>query len=97
MVSVNEVEDALAELNIDPTSPEYKSDMWIACKKLGVSLVVTGDYNFEADRYLINAYIYNVKFKLALPDPQAVNIFKSEEAIFESVEIMANTLVPGIK
>lgn len=71
--------------------------MWKACKKLGAKLVISGDYNFEADRFLINAYIYNVKFKLALPEPQAKNIFNSEENIYESIEQIANTLAPEIK
>ncbi len=96
LISIEDVEDALAELNIDPSGPKYKSDMWLAAKNLGAKQVVTGIINYSDNRYLINAYIYSVKMKMANPKYQAKNIFKSKEKIYESVEMISKKLLPGL-
>ena len=97
LISIDDVEDALAQMNIDPSGPQYKSDMWLAAKKLGAKKVITGIINYSDNRYLINAYIYSVKMKMANPKYQAKNIFKSKEQIYESIEIISEKLLPGLK
>lgn len=97
LIPIMEVENTLAELNIDPTNPQYESDMWKACKMLGAKYVITGNYNFEGERYLIDAFIYLVKLKMPLPKPKAENIFKSEEEVLSAVPEIVDSLLPGLK
>lgn len=97
LISIADVENTLAELNIDPTNPEYESDMWKACKMLGAKYVITGNYNFESNRYLIDAFIYLVKLKMPLPKPKAENIFKSEEEVLGAIPEIVEALMPHFK
>lgn len=97
LIPIEEIEDALAELNVDPTNPQYKSDMWKAAKQLGATQVVSGNFNFQASKYLINAYIYDTRFKFPDPKYQAKDIFKAEESIYESIEIILEALLPKWK
>ena len=97
LIPIVDVEMTLAQLNIDPTNPQYKSDIWKAAKELGATKVVTGNFNFQAGRFLINAYIYDTKFKFPDPNYQAKNIFKSEENIYESINEITGFLLPAWK
>lgn len=94
LIPIEDVEDALAELNIDPSNPQYKSDMWKAAKQLGATKVVSGNFNFQAGRFLINAYIYDTRFKFPDPKFQAKDIFKTEDEILESIQIIIDALLP---
>lgn len=97
LITIDDIENTLAEFNIDPTNPEYESDMWKACKELGAKYVITGDYNFENGRYLIDCSIYLVKMKMPLPSPKAENIFKSENEVLAAIPEIVEALLPGLK
>ena len=90
------VEDLLAELNLDPTNPQYPSDMWKAVDMLNVEKVITGKFYVRAGKLLINAYIYDVKTKLRNPRYQAKNIFKDKESGLEAVNIIVKRLKPAL-
>jgi TolB-like protein len=94
IVPSDSVELILADMNLDPTNPQYPSDMWKAVKMLGAEQVVTGNFNIRANKFLINAYVYNVKIKLPHPHHQARDIFKSEEEIYESIPMIVESLKP---
>lgn len=94
IVPPDSVELLLTEMNMDPANPQYETDMWTAAKKLNARKVVTGNFNYQAERYLINAYIYDVRTKLAHPQFQARDIFKSEERIYESISEITEALLP---
>jgi len=97
LVPVLEVESVLAELNIDPSNPQYQSDVWKACKMLKANKVITGTFNFEAGKFLINAYIYDVRMKLPNPKYQAKDLFKDPENIFEVIQEIFDSLKPAIE
>ena len=97
IVPKDSIEQVLAEFNLDPTSPQYASDLWKAVKKLNVEKAIMGNFNVQADRILINAYIYNVKTKMALPNFQAKDIFKAEDKVMESVPVIIKRLLPALK
>ncbi len=97
IVPPDSVEFLLTEMNMDPANPQYETDMWTAAKKLNAKKVITGNFNYQAERYLINAYIYDVRTKLAHPQFQARDIFKSEERIYESITEILETLLPFFK
>ena len=78
IVPSDSVEDILTQMNLDPTNPQYPSDMWKAVKLLNVNKVITGNFNTKNQRYLINAYIYDVRTKMANPTYQAKDKFKKE-------------------
>ena len=58
VVPIDSIEILLAELNIDPSNPQYLSDMWKVVDKLNCNKVITGNFNIQGDKFLLNAYIY---------------------------------------
>ncbi len=96
LVPLEDIETVLSDLNLDPTNPQYPTDMWKAVETLGVKKVITGNFNVEAKRFLINAYIYDVETKLPNLKHQALNIFKKESDILKAVRIIVNRLKPGL-
>ncbi len=95
LVSIEEIESVVAELNIDPSNPQYQSDVWKACKLLKANKVITGNFNYEAGKFLINAYIYDVRMKLPNPKYQAKDIFKGEEEILGAIQEIYDALIPA--
>lgn len=96
LIPIIDVETALADLNIDPSNPQYKSDMWKACKILNANKVITGNFNFEAGKFLVNAYIYDVRMKMPNPKYQAKDIFKTNEAYMSSIPEILDALKPAL-
>ncbi|TNE32426.1 hypothetical protein EP342_05040 [bacterium] len=97
IVPADSVESVLSELNLDPSNPQYKSDLWKAVQMLNIKKVVVGNFNKESDKFLINAYIYDVKMRLAFPNNQAKDIFKTREQIMEAIPEIVTAILPGLK
>lgn len=94
LVPADSIEDLLAELNLDPTNPQYPSDMWKAVASLNVEKVVSGNFYIRAGKLLINAYVYDVRTKLPDTKHQAKNIFKDIEDGLSAIEIIVAKLKP---
>lgn len=94
LIPLAEVENVLFEMNIDPANPQYPTDMWKAVKKLGGQYVILGTFNVQANRILMNTYIYDVDLKLAYPQYQALDMFKPREKILENVPYIVSQLYP---
>ena len=94
LVPLEDIEVILSEMNLDPTNPQYPTDMWKAVDSLGVERVITGNFNVEAERFLINAYVYDVETKLPYLSHQARDIFKKEKDILKAVRIIVKRLKP---
>ena len=94
LIPLEEVEEVLFEMNLDPANPQYPTDMWTAVKKLGAQYVILGRFNVQANRILMNTYIFDVDMKLAYPDYQALDMFKPQEKILESVPYILEQLFP---
>jgi TolB-like protein len=97
VVPSDSVQAVLSELNLDPSNPQYKSDMWKAVAMLNIKKVVVGNFNKQSDKFLINTYIYDVKMRLAYPNYQAKDIFKTRENIMEAIPEVLNAILPGLK
>ena len=97
IVPADSVEMILSELNLDPSNPQYKSDLWKAVQMLNIKKVVLGNFNKQSDKFLINAYIYDVKMRMAYPTNQAKDIFKTEEQIEEAISEIVMAIQPGLK
>ncbi|MCX7879273.1 MAG: hypothetical protein N2517_01270 [Ignavibacteria bacterium] len=97
IIPSDSIEYLVSQFNLDPTNPQYPTDMWKAVKMMNADVVISGTFNRKAERILINAYIYDVKTKLAFPEHQARNIFKPEDQVMESVSIIVKKLLPGLK
>lgn len=96
IVPADSVESALADLNLDPASPQYLTDMWKAISKLNVKRVVCGSFIIESGSILIKAAVYDVKLKLPYPKYQATNIFKDLDKAFEAIDEILNVVKPGM-
>jgi hypothetical protein len=94
MVPADSVEDLLAQLNLDPTNPQYQSDMWKAVKMLNVEKVLSGNFYYRGGKLIINAYVFDVRTKLADPTHQAKNIFKNPEEALTAINIIVQKLKP---
>lgn len=94
LVPGDSIENLLAELNLDPTNPQYPSDMWKAVTSLNVEKVVSGNFYIRAEKLLINAYVYDVRTKLPDQKHQAKNIFKDIDDGLSSIEIIVHKLKP---
>lgn len=96
LVPLDDIESVLSEMNLDPTNPQYPTDLWKAVSMLDVQKVISGNFNYRAERFLINAYIYDVDTKLADMQHQARDIFRSEEEILSAVRIIIRRISPGL-
>ena len=97
IVPADSVEMVLSELNLDPSNPQYKSDLWKAVQMLNIKKVVVGTFNKQSDKFLINTYIYDVKMRMAYPNHQAKDIFKTREEILEAIPEIVASIHPGLK
>lgn len=97
VVPADSVEDVLATLNLDPSNPQYTSDLWKAVKILNIKKVISGNFNIQGNKILLNAYIYDAKMKLADPKNQIRDIFKDEDKFLESVDLIVKSILPAIK
>lgn len=96
VVPSDSIEAVLAELNLDPNSPQYESDLWKSVAILHCDYAVTGSFNTNAGRMLVNVYSYNVASKMPNLTHAAVNIFKAPEKILAMVPVMRDKLLPGL-
>lgn len=96
IIPSDSIDYLVSQFNLDPTNPQYPTDMWKAVKMLQADAVISGTFNRKAERILINAYIYDVQTKLAYPDYQARDIFKPEDKVMEAVPIIVKKLLPGL-
>ncbi len=96
IIPSDSIDFLVSQFNLDPTNPQYPTDMWKAVKMLNADVVISGTFNRKAERILVNAYIYDVKTKLAYPEHQARDIFKPEDRVMEAVPLIAKKLLPGL-
>ena len=95
VVPSDSIEAVLAELNLDPTSPQYESDLWKSVALLKCDYAVTGSFNMNAGRMLLNMYTYDVTTKLPNSIHAATNIFKAPEKIHQMIGVIKDKLIPG--
>ncbi|MFA6571925.1 MAG: hypothetical protein WCT77_11895, partial [Bacteroidota bacterium] len=93
VVPIDSIEALLAQFNLDPTNPQYASDVWKAVKQLHIKYVLLGNFNVNSGNFLINAYIFNVHTKIAVPRYQAKDIFKTEEKVMESIPEIIESII----
>jgi len=96
IIPADSVEMAISERNLDPTNPQYESDVWKAVAELGAAKIVQGTLGIQGERVLINAYVYDVATRMPDGTNQAKNIAKSPTTYLEAVSIMARKLHPAL-
>ncbi|MBC8124569.1 MAG: hypothetical protein H7X70_02440, partial [Candidatus Kapabacteria bacterium] len=88
---------AIAELNLDPTNPQYESDMWKAIRMLNVTKAVQGNFQLRDERVLINCYVYDMSTMLSDNTHQAKDLFKSKTTYLETIRPIVKRIYPGLK
>jgi TolB-like protein len=96
LIPIDSMEAAVAELNLDPTNPQYESDLWKAMKGLGASHVVQGNFFLQGQRVLLNCYVYDIETKMPHPTFQAKGIVKSPTTYMEAVAPMTKKIYPAL-
>lgn len=97
IVPADSIEMSIASLNLDPTNPQYESDMWKAIRGLGVQKAVQGNFQLRGDRVLINCYVYDMDSMLADQTNQAKDLYKSPETYLEAIRPIVKRISPGLK
>lgn len=96
IVPIDSIEALTAEMNLDPSNPQYETDVWKAVHTLNAKYVVSGFFIVDGSRVVVSAFIYDAEFKLPDPNYQAKDIRKKKEKIMEVPEIIVDQLYPGI-
>jgi len=96
LVPLIDVEMELSGLNLDPSNPQYESDLWKAVNNLGVKKVVLGSYDYDDGKYLVNAYVYDSRMKLPHPRFQSKDNFIDEAKVTELAKKIVNDLKGAI-
>lgn len=97
LIEPDSIEMAIAALNLDPTNPQYESDMWKAVRTLGATKAVQGNFQLRGDRVLINCYIYDMSSMLPDGTNQAKDLYKSTTTFLETVRPIVKRISPGLK
>jgi hypothetical protein len=96
IIPLDSIDAIVTQMNLDPTNPQYPSDIWKAVKMVNAEKVVTGNFNILDKRFLINAYIYDVRTKLPNSRYQVKDIFRSEEEIMSVVSEIIDSISAGL-
>jgi len=96
LITNDQVEKAINSLKEGETHPNYEATMWKAAELLGTNKVVSGTFNMQNDRLLVNAYIYDSVLRLQDPQNRAVNLFKAPDSVMEVIPIIVRKLKPGL-
>ncbi len=91
LIPRDSLEMVLGELNVDPTTPQYDSDIWKAAQLLRADKVLTGNFNLLPGKILVNAYIYDVRTKRE--EAQARNLYRAEERADELPALIVQRLI----
>jgi len=97
IVPADSVEMAIADLNLDPTNPQYESDMWKAVRGLGVRKAVQGNFQLRGERVLINCYVYDLESMLADQTNQAKDLLKSPTTYLEAIRPIVKRITPALQ
>lgn len=97
VIPADSIEQALAEFSVDPSSPQYESDLWRAIARLQCKYAITGSFDVTGERMVLNLYVYDVATKLADQTHAARNLFRAPEKIFEVLPRAVKQLVPALK
>ncbi|MDD3125125.1 MAG: hypothetical protein PHV24_04760 [Candidatus Kapabacteria bacterium] len=92
IVPFDEIEIILADMNLDPTNPQFASDMWKVVEQLNVDYVISGNFVLKANRFLINTYIYDVNMKLPVTTNQARDIFVPLDNVLKAIRPIGKKL-----
>ncbi|MCS7170498.1 MAG: hypothetical protein NZ949_07740, partial [Candidatus Kapabacteria bacterium] len=84
----------LGQLNLDPTTPQYDSDIWKAAQLLRAEKVVTGNFNLLPGKILVNAYLYDVRTKRE--EAGARNLYRPENKADELPPVIVRRLLPTL-
>ncbi len=96
VIPIDSVQIVLQQLNYDPEDPNHMTTMWKAMEILKVERVITGNFNVQAGKLLINAYVYYTDLKLAHPKYQVKNLFKSEDKVLTVIPLIHKKLRQAI-
>jgi TolB-like protein len=96
IIPADSIDMAVSERNLDPTNPQYESDVWRSVEALGASKVVWGNFFLRNGKVLINGYVYDVATKIAHPVHQAKDIYKSPDTVLDAVRVITKKVYPGL-
>ncbi len=93
VIPYEEITKLLTERQITEENVQYETYMWQYAEELGVNYIITGNFLNQADKFIINTYIYDVAMKIPITSHQAKDIFVPQDKILMSVKPIYNRLV----
>ncbi len=98
IVPSDSVAEVLAEMNLNPSNPQYETDKWKAAERLKIPRVITGNFNIQSGgKMSLNVYIYDVEMKLPDMEHQAKNLYRDIDKALETIPKMVKKILPAIK
>jgi hypothetical protein len=97
LVPVEEIRDQMLALNIDQKSPSYETDVWELAKLLGATKIVWGTYFVKYEKANLEAKVIDAKTMLADATNFADRIKLPYTAALESVQMLGDLILPGLK
>jgi len=97
IVPADSIDMAIASLNLDPTNPQYESDMWKAIRGLGVQKAVQGNFQLRGERVLINCYVYDMESMLADQTNQAKDLYKMPTTYLDAIRPIVKRITPALR
>jgi hypothetical protein len=92
IVSLDEVNNAMIDLNLDANTPNFDGEKWKVLEILKCDRVISGTFRIVGERFLINSYIYYSETKISDQTYQAKDIFKKEDKIMDAVPLIVKKL-----
>lgn len=92
IVPFDSIEIILADMNINPSNPQFASDMWKVVELLNADYVIMGNFIIQAERFLVNTYIYDISIKLPINSHQARDVFLPLDKILSGIRPIGKKL-----
>ena len=92
VLSLEEVDNAMIDLNLDANTPNFDGEKWKVLQILKCDRVISGTFRIVGERFVVNAYIYYPETKISDQTHQAKDIFKKEDKILEVIPVIVKRL-----
>jgi len=97
LIPMDDIRDQMLAQNVDVKSPSYETDVWKIAKSLGARLVVWGTYLVKYEKSNIEVKVYDVKTLLHDPDNMATKVRVPFSQSLETVRVVGESIVNGLK
>ena len=97
MIPVEDIRREMVAKNIQVSTPSYETDVWDLAKSLGATKIIWGTYLVKYSKANIEAKIFDLQTMLPDGTNFARKIRIAYDTALESVSVVGEKLLPGLK